>query len=551
MKKKIWSIICFLGLPWLIVLFILGMLAKENIIGESLHNSFTSTIALEDFSFALIITLIGWIVIVLRNTYWLGTDKEYTPFTWLEKWEYSPQLYSERKLKSQYPSVDKEYLSDTPDGLVLGWWKNKYVRVPIGKGNILNAVILGSAGCGKSVLLLTMLLYQLNKVPMSKEPMVFYCTDIKPELARKSVKIKGNSHVRVIDPHDRNSFGWDVYYRLSPDSDDDDIMREMDLICRALIDCSNNEKNIFFYYSAQNVAKGVLFYTYKNGYCFMDAMDYLTDRCLAEVLAEILERIKGKPEYQMVYALLSPYAGKTGETIESIELTLRESLAVFRTNAVHYFLDSNPNKTSPLDLERRISIFFSLKESRLEEYRCLVRLITMQIMNHCTERPETAHMLTLIVDEASRLGIDYWPEFLATSRSRQISTILAFQSIGQAYDKWGPEKTTTLLELCRVISVLSCTDPDMAKMLSEWIGDYKERRIQTNNNSGYSLSYDDKKILQPSDIMNLQDMKEALHFIKGKYYRTDVFKARYYNIPQLNEISEECVRYNEDGKDTV
>ena len=85
-------------------------------------------------------------------------------------------------------------------------------------------------------------------------------------------------------------------------------------------------------------------------------------------------------------------------------------------------------------------------------------------------------------------------------------------------------------------------------MMSEWAGTYKEEK-QSHNNGGkndgtYSTSYDDKKILEPVDIMTLQDTNEILLFIKGKYYRTDVAGARYFNIKMLNELSKSCVAYN-------
>lgn len=160
-------------------------------------------------------------------------------------------------------------------------------------------------------------------------------------------------------------------------------------------------------------------------------------------------------------------------------------------------------------------------------------------------------MLTLIIDEAARLGAINWTDFLATSRSHQISTILAFQGISQMQKVWGKEDAKTLTELCRVIVTLSCADPDMAKILSDWAGEYKEEKRSSNsggkNDGTYSVSFEDKKILTQADIMNLQDKKEAIAFVKGKYMRMDVEKARYYNIPDLNRISESCLNINENS----
>ena len=130
-----------------------------------------------------------------------------------------------------------------------------------------------------------------------------------------------------------------------------------------------------------------------------------------------------------------------------------------------------------------------------------------------------------------------------------MATILAFQSLSQMQSVWSKEDAKSMIELCRIIAVLSCTDPDTAKMLSDWVGDYKEQRKSTNQggrNSGtYSISYEDKKILQPSDILDLQEQEEVVLFIKGQYMRANAVKARYYNNKELNEISKKCLAIND------
>lgn len=547
MKKKmsIWSIICCTGLPWLVIFITGGVYAVRKY-----------DLRMDDKTVMLIAGL-GWFLILLKNLMFLNTSKKIGLFTWLEKCNNEPPAVSVRKKKAQYPDITPELLSDQPDGLVLGKKGKKYVRVPLRKGNILNAVLMGAPGCGKSVLLLTMLLYQIHHKPSPKEKeagwerMTFFVLDIKPELCRKSVKIRGNKRVHMMNPEDRKSYGWDPYYNLDANSSDDEVMSELELICRALVDAGKSEKNEFFYASARNIMQGVLFYTYRQGRSFMQGLDYLLDGSLEEVLKKTLEMSEGKMEYKVVRELLKPYAGKTGEAIQSVEMTLRQNLSIFTKQATRFFLDGNPKKASPLDLEEKISVFFSIPETKIDEYKTLMRLVTMQIMQHCSGRSESAHMLTLIIDEAARLGSINWVSFLSTSRSRQCVTILAFQSLTQMQTVWSKEEAKSLIELCRVIAVLSCTDMDTAQMLSGWAGEYKDSKESYNlgnkqNEGSYSQSFEDKKILQPADIMTLQETGEVILFIKGKYYRTSVEGARYYNIKELNEISQKCLAANEE-----
>lgn len=551
MKKKwtLWSILCFTGILWFFIFTATFFYLKRWYCSNYTRRPFEIR-GIEDVKDILLYAALCVGFVFLRNLMHLNDEKPISLFTWLEKYRYEPMKESSRKRKAQHPAVDKEFLSKTPDGLVLGKFGNRFVRVPLRKGNIQNAIIMGAPGCGKSVLILTTLIYQLTYLVTKniEERMTFFCIDIKPELARKSCFVKGNKAVKVMNPMNRTTYGWDPFYNLNSKSSADEIMAELDVIARALVDAGKGEKNEFFYESARTIMKAVLFYTYSNGRSFMQGLNYLMSEDISTVVSNTLEKAENKPELLLVSKLLKPYQNKQGEAFQGIELAFRQSLSCFTTQAVQFFLDGNPRKTSPNDLEEKISVFFSIPETKIDEYKCLLRLVTMQIMHHCSGRSEDSHMLTLVIDEAARLGTINWTSFLSTSRSRQCATILAFQSYSQMQTCWSKEEAKSLFELCRIVAVLSCTDSETAKMLSDWAGTYKEEK-QSHNEGGknagtYSRSFEDKKILEPVDIMTLQDTNEILLFIKGKYYRTDVSRARYFNIKELNELSQQCLAAN-------
>ncbi len=556
-KRSIFEMIWISGAPWFFVAVFVGIKVSEEIATQ--HREVFQIHSFEDIKQILLVAMIFWIYVVLMNTFWLESDKKIGPFTWLDKYDGEPPDITVRKRKAMYPNASKEFLSSEPDGLVLGYQNGKYVRVKLKKGKILNSMIIGGPGCGKSVLLLSMLIYQLNHKPTQKEKdegwesMTFFCLDIKPELAWKGTKLKGNKKVKMMNPQDRTSYGWDVFYNLQSDSSDDEIMSALDLICRALIDAGKGgERNEFFYESARNIAKAIFFYSYKQGRSFIQAIDYLTTGSLEGIISQTLQKIEGKIEFKRVYKLLMPYADKEGEAFEGISLAFSQSLPAFEKDDVKYFFDGNPKKASPIDLEECISVFFSLPETLLDEYSILLRLVTMQVVHHCSGRSEQSHMLTLVIDEAARLGKINWIDFLSTSRSRQVATILAFQSLSQMESVWSKEDAKSLIELCRVIAVLSCKDPNSCETFSKWAGEFKEEKKSFNrggkNEGGYSLSYEDKQILQMSDVIRLEKLGEIVLFLKGEYCRTDVTGARYFNIEELNKISNECVAYNKESE---
>lgn len=215
-RNKLWTIICITGLPWLAI-FAAGGIYLQQWYMSNYARAPTQIESFDDVKMVLGYACLAWFWVLIKNLSFLG-DEPIGLFTWLKKNKYEPPSTSSRKRRAQYPEIPKELLSTVPDGLVLGKKDKYFVRVPIKKGNTLNGIIMGSTGCGKSVLLLTMLLYQLNHKPKPKElfdPMSFFILDIKPELAKKSVVIKGNDKVRVMNPLNRSSYGWDVYYRLN------------------------------------------------------------------------------------------------------------------------------------------------------------------------------------------------------------------------------------------------------------------------------------------------------------------------------------------------
>lgn len=558
-RWTLWSFICLFGIPWLIIFIISGILLKSWYISNYKPYSEFMINGYEDIKDIITYSIFGWLFVVLRNMVYIQTDKKIGLFTWLEKYKYEPPQESTRKRKAQHPPIDEEYLSNNPDGLVLGRSGKKYVRFPIKKGHALSTIILGTPGSGKSTLLLTTLIYQLqilrinnkNKNCISEEQ-VFFVLDAKPELYRKS-SFPGDKHIKELSIVNRSKFGWDPYYNLKPDASDDEILTELDVIANAFIESPKEKKNEFFYESARTIFEFMSLAEFRNGRSFMQTIDKLMSADMANMIKTLLDSAEGRPELIKVKKGLNAYANKEGEAFQGIELAFRQSMKAFQKDSTKFFLDGNPKKLSPLTLEEKISIAFTIKTTQIKEYKIILRLVIMQLLRHCEERDEDdSHLITLIIDEAFRLGVINWIEFLSVCRSKQVSCVLAFQSLSQMQSVWSKEDADSLLEMVSAIAVLSCASTTTAKMICDWAGEYNEEKISTNNggknNGTYSRSYEPKKILQPSDIMKLRKLKEVILFLDGMYYRANLERAKYYNIPELNKISKRCV---EEHKQTI
>lgn len=547
MEKRwsFWNVICSLGIPQFL-LFMGGEIYVMRWYYEEHYRRPYVITNVGDLKKLLMWAGFFWLFVVLRNSIWLGTEKKIGLLTWMEKYKYEPPSESPRKIKAQHPPIPDEYLSVQPSGLCLGKWKKRFVNFPIAAGHALSSIILGTPGSGKSTLLLTTLIYQLNKKPKMNEPRpTYFILDCKPELLRKS-SMPGSRYIKELSIQDRSKYGWDVFFDLDIDATDDEILEELDVIARALIDAGKNSKNEFFYESARAIFKFVALSQYKRGRSFMQIMDYLMDCDMSGVVRNVLENAEGKPDLLKVKRGLAGYKDKQGEAFAGIELAFRQSLDVFQKDATRFFLDGNPRKLSPETLEKQISVAFTIKTTKIKDYKTILRLVVMQLLHHCEDRDEDeSHLITMVIDEAYRLGLINWIDFLSVCRSKQVSCILAFQSLSQIQSVWSKEDADSLLEMVSAIAVLSCASENTAKLICSWAGEYSEEKISTTyggkSDGTTSRSFETRKILQPSDIMALKRKKEIILFLDGEYFRADVEKARYFKIPELKEISKRCV----------
>ena len=553
--KKVWELTCIAAIPWMILLW--GFIYS---VSYQLHLNRTDKF---DPNYKMIgfVSIFVSLLIMMQNLHHKYAGEEVGMLTWLQPIEIQGNGGSSKKRRAQNPKIPDELLSDKPEGFILGKCKNKFVRFFIKSGQIMHGLILGSVGTGKSTLLISSIISYLNKTDfeinkkeeIDKPDVAMFVVDIKPELFNVATNSK-NPYVCAVNPEDRDSYGWDVYYAINDDTPEDQVVEQLDIISIALITVSKDNKNgAFFSETARNVFVGIMLFAHEFGMNFMESLEYLMSDSLDNILKEIMQKTQGKPNYRRVRSLLKPYVGKNdNEGLQNVEMTMRQNLKPFLSDNFRWLLGDNPKKTSPLDLEKRISIFLCLMDSKMDSYSVLMRLITMQLVKHGTQRNPNSHALMYVIDESPRLGGDVLRQitnFMALSRGFNVACILLAQSINQFYTELSAAETETLMEICRIIGVLSCKSKKQADILAGWAGTYLEKKTSYShkaqkNVNNYNISYDEKPIFNASDLMHLMDKKEILLFVDGDFYKANAEQARYYKIPEFNRIAERNKKIN-------
>lgn len=465
--------------------------------------------------------------------------------------------------EATYPNVSGRYLTGKPQGLVLGRSQGQYVYLPVGKDGI-NAFFIGSPGSGKSVLLLGFLysvLYVDQIVRKIKErasePFNFFLVDIKGELYESLLKIKGGKYraadghpIQVVQPSNRESFGWDVFYRMrKPGATTTDKLKAVTDISDALVEETGD--NPYFSDNAKKILTGVLFFYEAKGLDFIQIIQKLTRSNLGELLKEIVEEAE-QDGNGIVLDKLKSFVGKEdNESIQDVEATLKTSMDCFSYPDIIYCFKDNPNRTSPAALNDGITnIDLAIDESMLLTYKPIFRLVCIQVLRHAEAdfKAEDKRRTAIIIDEAARVGkVEGLDGAMATLRSRHCSLILFFQDLAQFRDIYKKEKADSILNICELKAFLSgAGDKSTTDFIANMAGKYTEIKTSygktTFGKKDVKYSEEEKSIVDGKSLMELREKNEIICVIYGHYYRFK--KLQYFRDPYLKEIAEEIKQFN-------
>lgn len=530
LTKIIYNILAFTGL-WLVPFIYI-------IIRQTFSTVETKTLVIVS------LILIAWTTF---NNFWacacegkqldeIGIGDGLVPETGLKK--DSPQ-----KRIAMYPKVPAELLSKEPEGIILGKYKNQYVRVSL--KDIYHYCILGGSGSGKtSTILLDTL---LANFATGRNNFTTFCIDIKGELSQKSCYAY-DENVLVVDPTDRTSTGWDVYYRLHDNPSDDLIIEAIEEISQALI-ISTNPKDNFFVENARTMFTGLLAYYFKQGESFIDSVNKILESEIKSLIAEI---IKNSEPSDLHYKYLAKFAGKDAESVVDCEVEMTTSLSVFSKSDIKFCFRDNYQKASPYSFHEGKSIFLAIPEDLIDTYKDIMRLCTVQTLREMQRRPEARGRkvenkpMIIMIDEFGRIGrMEGIFNALATLASKKVVVMLAFQSLAQCEVIYSQAETRVLMENCRIKAICESSDPQSEKAIQDWCGKYRDKKETLNGgkNRHKSYTYEDKPIVEPDDLIMLVKKEEEILVIAGVGYLRPK-KCYYFKDPKLKALADKVKAHN-------
>ncbi len=548
--KKVWSLICTVGLPWGIVTAGSGIYLKHWHIVNHPRQHKVKLESIEDVKAILLcsVCVMGWIL--FKNLQHKRSGKDVGLCTWIGKVKEVPPDISPELKKAQYPDVEPEYLSKVPDQLPLGKQAGMYVQFDLSQ--YLSFLIFGSPGAGKSTLILTMLVYQLHRKLKEGEtrPALFVFDFKNGELYRKSC-FPGQKNVKFISLEGRTDWGWDPYYRLHDNPTDDDIIRELTLIANVLIE-NSNEKNTFFTDSAKVILIFVGLADFRMGRSFLQTIDHITSGDIKTMLEQVMDMTENRPDLTKVRDAISEYVGKDdNEALNNIKMTVKQKTSVFLVEDIRWAIEFSEKKASPYDLEEGTSLFFYPGDVDVTD--TMMKIIAKQLEYHCRHRDflnlkgeGELNQIVVVADECYTIGglVD-WTKWCSVARGFHTNIIMIWQSYSQIKELKNENYAESLMDDVDGTCILAVNSAKNCSEFLDFAGEYFEEKRSYNeggtNSGSYSRSYERRMVLTKKDFLQLKKKKECILFMDGGYYKVQSEPARIYKNKELYTISQKCL----------
>lgn len=454
---------------------------------------------------------------------------------------------SDDKTCAQNRPIPPEFLSKIPSDLTIGKYRRKFVTIPFLESPE-HQFIFGAPGSRKTSIILNALISFFTYHQVNIKSVL--AVDAKPELAMKSV-CEDREDVIIIDPTSYRGAGFNVWYGLDQSCSDDQLMDRISVIARALIPTLSND-NIHFSDNAQNLFIGFIMYGFRKGLGFCESVVNVKRSVTQDYIAEVCADPDMKSHPKIV-GTLHPYQDNDSDEFRSIEDTMKKNLTIFEMDSVRYCFSDNDVKAEPHDLLDGKSIFLTIPDHLLEQYKYLfgmiLELCTKELMSVDELLLKGQPPVWLLFDEAGSIYLPSLHDAISRARSKHLQVTVIAQNFQQLKALYGADKADSIYSGCKTKIVLACDNVSTARDISALVGNYRETKVSRHKNGPLNIGANSKNIseeyrpiMDVSDIYELEDRNKLLVLIRGQWFLAD--KCTYKDIPEFDEISDEIQQYN-------
>lgn len=413
--------------------------------------------------------------------------------------------------------------SNSVNGFVFGKSGSTYITKPEDTDG--HMLIIGGAGSGKtSGIAIPTLMSWKNRV---------FAIDIKGELYEKTKDKRDTHNIKVFNPTDRYSFGYDPFYVLDNSTD---ISLDARNLAIALISLSPDVKDPFWIKSAQTLLTGLIIYYFSIGFDFSSTMKTIKSSSVKNQIEMIMKSDMDKAKLE-----ISQFVDMDEKTLSGIFSEVSNHITVFATNDdLQRALSRSSSAITPKDLENGYDIYCCIPEEKLDPWKDLFAMMINQFLKEFEKRSESnTTPILFLIDEFARLGkIESIANGLATLRSKKIHIALFVQSKAQLNVNYGKDMAEVITDNCSYKAILRASEPTTQEWCSKLVGTYdKEKKSNSYNadmigigkGTGTSKTTEEKKIIKPEEFAYLEDIvcifpNGYKRIDKIKYWEDKAFK---------------------------
>lgn len=457
----------------------------------------------------------------------------------------NPYYQVSYRTKALGKKPDKRLLCKDPQGIILGKADGKYLSIIPGiTPGATHTLVLGTSGSGKtsSVLLSTLLARHINKEN------TYLLVDVKGELLQKG--FTPNDKVAVFNPRRRDLYGFDFLYDINEKSTESQVIETLRRVIYSLIPLKHTGDE-FWPVAARTVLLGLFLYgwEYQQCYTLPQLVDFALSKNLNTLITDILAEAE---ENSVVTRLLSSYGGDcvAEETLGSISSNIGNALQLFSSDSnLRYLTKEADRKITPELLEQGISIDLLIEDRDLEVYAPILSLAVATCITYLSSparekavAQDPLHsQVVFMLDELGRIPeVQGLPSILQIGRSRGCTVIGCLQSWSSAEEHYGEKVAQDMLTNFSYRVFLQCQseskDVDMAVKA---FGKYTEKKksVNTGKNKNYSYQFEEKDILQASDLLTLPDKNRIAVLSPFGAYMLQ--RCQYFKDTKLSKIADQ------------
>lgn len=424
----------------------------------------------------------------------------------------------------QYMAAKKSPLkfarSNKAQGIVFGKRNGKLAYSPTADEG--HCVVFGTTGCGKTSAVL---------IPTMRH---WTGTSFSIDISGDICKNAHMPHKLVYAPGAKKTVPYDLFAPIDamadPDDQDEALSQLAFLLMPPMTDGGAGSK--FYYNGGRDILTGSLIAFYHEGMDFIDICNKIKDSSYQVLLAAI-----DATENIMAKRHINALAGNRPENVAECKGEADNAIKLFTTNVAVARSIHRPRKGevafSALSVER-YNTFAFIPDAKLKLFAPLTHIITAQVLEYLSDRPDGRHPILLCLDEFVSLGKLEIVEALRKLRKKHVRIMILTQSITDIEDVYGHGAYRSMLSNFSFTLIIEVRETLTQKYFAELIGQEERERISVTRSQGLfqskrasqTISTTKEFIEEPAKLAHLGNKLVIIHregverIEKAPYYKT-------------------------------